>query len=76
MAWRTSLGTRSLEGSEAKLYLEAMQSAVDYIELIGDELDVKTGVAFGAAKLTASSIPPASLKGCSSPHLFIRPSST
>lgn len=43
MAWHTCLGIRSLEGVEAELYLEAMQGAVDYIEVMGDELDVKTG---------------------------------
>ena len=43
MAWRTSLGIRSLKGVEAELYLEAMQGAVNYIEVMGDELDVKTG---------------------------------
>ncbi|MBE9009390.1 hypothetical protein IQ250_04140 [Pseudanabaenaceae cyanobacterium LEGE 13415] len=42
MVWRTSLGIRSLQGVEAELYLTAMQSAVDYIEVMGDELDVKT----------------------------------
>ena len=43
MVWRTSLGTRSLKGVEAELYLELMQGAVDYIELMEDELDIKTG---------------------------------
>ncbi|MGV0028092.1 hypothetical protein [Phormidesmis priestleyi] len=43
MVWRTSSGIRSLEGIEAALYLEAVQSAVDYTELMDDELDVKTG---------------------------------
>ncbi len=43
MAWRTSLGIRSLKGAEAELYLSTMQDAVDYIEVMGDELDVKTG---------------------------------
>lgn len=43
MAWNTSLGIRSLQGVEAELYLTTMQSAVDYIEVMGDDLDVKTG---------------------------------
>ncbi|MBW4527696.1 MAG: hypothetical protein KME18_21330 [Phormidium tanganyikae FI6-MK23] len=43
MVWRTSLGIRSLQGVEAELYLTTMQDVIDYIEVIGDELDVKTG---------------------------------
>ncbi|MER3435855.1 MAG: hypothetical protein C4288_21360 [Leptolyngbya sp. ERB_1_1] len=34
---------RSLQGTEAELYLTAMQGAIDYIEVMGDDLDVKTG---------------------------------
>jgi hypothetical protein len=43
MVWRTSSGLRSLQGTEAELYLSTMQDAIDYIEVMGDELDVKTG---------------------------------
>jgi hypothetical protein len=43
MVWRTSLGIRSLQGTEAELYLTTMQDAVEYIEVMGDDLDVKTG---------------------------------
>jgi hypothetical protein len=43
MVWRTSLGIRSLQGVEAELYLTTMQDAIDYIEVMGDELDVETG---------------------------------
>jgi hypothetical protein len=43
MVWQTSLGIRSLQGTEAELYLTTMQDAVEYIEVMGDDLDVKTG---------------------------------
>lgn len=43
MVWQTSLGIRSLQGTEAELYLSTMQDAVEYIDVMGDELDVKTG---------------------------------
>ncbi|KAM3099944.1 hypothetical protein ACKFKF_13230 [Phormidesmis sp. 146-12] len=46
MVWHTSLGIRSLQGTEAELYLSTMQDAIDYIEVMGDELDVKTGASF------------------------------
>lgn len=43
MGWQTSLGARSLQGVKAELYLIAMQGAIDYMEVMGDELDVQTG---------------------------------
>ena len=43
MVWQTSLGLRSLQGTEAELYLSTMQDAIEYIEVMGDELDVRTG---------------------------------
>jgi hypothetical protein len=43
MVWHTSLGIRSLQSTEAELYLTTMQDAIEYIEVMGDELDVKTG---------------------------------
>ncbi len=46
MTWHTNLGMRVLEGVEAEVYLTAVQSAIDYIELMDDgegELDVRTG---------------------------------
>ncbi len=46
MTWHTNAGMRVLEGVEAEVYLTAVQSAIDYIELMDDGeggLDVKTG---------------------------------
>jgi hypothetical protein len=46
MTWRTPSGDRVLQGSEAALYLNAMQSAVEYLDLAHEadcELDMMTG---------------------------------
>lgn len=46
MTWRTQIGDRVLQGSEAALYINAMQSAVEYLDMlheIEDEPDIKTG---------------------------------
>lgn len=46
MAWRTPLGERVLEGTEAAFYLSAVQHAAEHLqemEDIASDLDVKTG---------------------------------
>lgn len=46
MSWRTPLGERVLEGTEAAFYLNAMQHTVDYLQGMEDlasDLDVRTG---------------------------------
>ena len=46
MTWHTSLADRVLQGSEAALYLSAMQHAVEYLEDMAD-LDGEVGVSTG-----------------------------